>query len=231
MVRRCLIIDNEDQIDNFDTIIREGQQKNVKIECFQFNVGSPFRQDLLSEGMIDIQKVIAVIKSEFKGMSFDIIAFDWDYEDDFIDGVELIRQFKHHKIFPKTPKMLYSGLLMERVRGYVDNYANPDNKNNFNDLWKKLFPLISLEIVNFVLRDAYEKEIAAFLSKTHFDLNKLIIDELIKYPDLRFEDVHPRFKGMPLSEIIDLIETDPSLGDLFFKEIVERCIANMIELN
>lgn len=231
MVRRCLIIDNEDQIDNFDTIIREGQQKNVKIECFQFNIGSPSRQDLLTDGKIDIEKVIPVIKSEFKGITFDIIAFDWDYEDDSIDGVELIRQFTHYKIFPKTPKMLYSGLLKEQVRGYVDTYADPNKNNNFQDLWNKLFPLISLEIVNFVERDAYEKSIAVFLSKKHSDLNKLIVDELTKYPDLKFEDVHPRFRGMQLSDIINLIENDTSLGELFFKEIVERCIANMIELN
>jgi len=230
MVRRCLIIDNEDQIDNFDTIIREGQQKNVKIECFQFNVGSPSRQDLLTDGKIDIEKVIPVIKSEFRGITFDIIAFDWDYEDDSIDGVELIRQFTHYKIFPKTPKMLYSGLLKEQVRGYVDTYSDSQTRN-FTELWKKLFPLISLEIVCFVLRDAYEKEIASFLSNRHIDINKLVIDELNKYPDLKFEDPHPRFNGMLLSKIVELIETDSAVGDLFFKEIVERCIANMIELN
>lgn len=230
MVRRCLIIDNEDQIDNFDTIIREGQQKNVKIECFQFNIGSPSRQDLLTDGKIDIEKVIPVIKSEFKGITFDIIAFDWDYEDDSIDGVELIRQFTHHRIFPKTPKMLYSGLLKEQVRGYVDTYSN-SQKRNFTELWKKLYPLISLEIVCFVLRDAYEREIASFLSNRILDVNKLIIDELNKYPDLKFEDPHPRFNGMLLSEIVELIETDSAVGDIFFKEIVERCIANMIELN
>src|SRR5258708_25687405 len=111
MEKKCLIIDNEDQSAVLEKLKRDGEKKGFIIECDQFNVGSTFADELLTNGKIDIPKVIDCYKRRFKGQIFHLAAIDWDLNDDGVDGIELLRQFRSKKILKTTPILLYTGLL------------------------------------------------------------------------------------------------------------------------
>ena len=91
MNKKCIIIDNDDQTEEIKKLVRDAKAKGVYIECEQFNVGSTFDNKLLTNGAIDIDKVVAEFNKRFKRQTFHLAAFDWDLSDPNIDGVELMR--------------------------------------------------------------------------------------------------------------------------------------------
>ena len=102
MERLCLLIDNENQDTSAEKIIREGKSKGLAIQVHQFNVGHPELTEVLESGKIDITKVIDYYNANFRKFHYDIIAFDWDLNDEKIDGVELIRSFRSNNLIKKT---------------------------------------------------------------------------------------------------------------------------------
>jgi hypothetical protein len=232
MEKYCLIVDNEDRKDSIETLYREARRKNIKIICKQFNVGSSERDDLLTDERIDLKKVFAAFNDEFRGIVFDLIAFDWDLEDEYIDGIELIRQFKAEGIRNSSPKLLYSGALKEEIAGYCDKFADKTKLiNNFDWLWKKLQPLIKIDIIDFVKRDNYERRIVEFLSKKEVNSDILIAKELNNHGALKIKNVYEKYQGLTLSEISQIIENDPQRGVKFLKEFIEMGVAHIVELN
>src|SRR5688500_6552417 len=112
MERLCLLIDNENQDTSIESIKRIGKSKGLNINTKQFPVGNTEFTDVLNEnGKIDIDKVIKYYKRHFKSFHFDLICFDWDLDDEEIDGIELLRHFRNNNFLKKSPTVLYSGQL------------------------------------------------------------------------------------------------------------------------
>lgn len=233
MAKTCLIIDNEDQKESgsFETLEQEAKKQGIALEVYQFLLGSSARPDLLTNNKIDMQKVIPIFKEEFKGLNFDIIAVDWDFEDgpDGINGIELIKQFQINRIKRSAPKILYSGILKDEVETICERYKKEEF--NFDRVWKLIKPMIEIDIVNFVDRENYEKEIVSFLSKNTLNADNLIIKELNKHSDLVFENGYPQFEGQTLGKIAEIIANDYPQGVKFLKEIIELTIAHIVKLN
>lgn len=229
MVKKCIIIDNEDQSDEIEKMIRDARKKGITIECEQFNVGSTFEDSLLTDGKIDIEKVVAEYRNRFRGQTFHLAAFDWDLSDETIDGIELMRQLNHYKIFKNTPKLLYSGLLEEKLSGKIDDYQ--EGRITKQVLLARIKMLISADIKDFVAREKYDSDIIRILEGTDETLDLIIEEELSKLPDLVFSSkfTHEKFKGKTYGEIsIILIEHD-HLRNEFKKEIIQQVIAHLTE--
>ncbi len=233
MAKTCLIIDNENQQEagSLDDIIREGEKKDIKVECYQFLLGSGEREDLLSKGKIDLDKVKAAFIKEFRGINFDLIAIDFDFDDetDGVDGIKFLRFLESEGIRRSTPKLLYSGILKDEIEISLEAYK--EGKKNFKDVWKQIKTLVDIKVVDFVDRTEYEKSIASFLSKNDNSADVSIIKELSKHPELIFENTYPKFEGKTLEEIATIIQNDYSTGSKFNKEIIERAVSHMVELN
>lgn len=225
--RRCLIIDNDDQSDEIVRIIRLGKQRGLNITCDQFNVGSSLRDDLLTEEKIDINKVIETYKKEYKKNAYHLIAFDWGLSEG-LDGIELIRQFEHHKCGKDSMKMLYSGVLKQIIYSIIDDYEKDETKNK-EHIYKKLNTLIKVDIKDFSERETYDEAIVNALDKNDEQLEIILKQELLKYKDLTFESGYQRFRGLTLEQIVDKI--DSIQGEDFKRDILELAIAHMIELN
>lgn len=229
MIKKCIIIDNEDQSEVIEKLIRDGSAKGIKIEIEQFNVGSTFNNELLSEGIIDINKVVSEFKKRFKGQTFHLAAFDWDLSDDKIDGVELMRLLTHNKIFRNTPKLLYSGLLEEKLASKVDEYK--DGKLTKKDLLDRIKTLINADIKGFVARENYDSDIIRILEETDETLDLIIEEELNKFPDFVFSNsfISENFKGKTFEEIAKLLEEHDHFRNDFKKEIIQHVIAYLTE--
>lgn len=229
MEKRCLIIDNEEQVASTEAIFRLGKARGLTITCDEFNVGMLNKDELLTDNKIDIDKVIAYYKKNHKAKTYHLAAFDWDLGDERVNGVELIRKFQEHKILTHTPKILYSGLLKDEISSQLDRFAN-DGKHK-KTLIDWINTLIKVDVRNFVDRTAYEQEIVNQLYKTDESLDLIIEEELKKFPDIKFdhEFTHKSFKGKMFEEIADILENNEILRNEFKKEIIQQVMAYMAE--
>ncbi|MBN9483399.1 MAG: hypothetical protein BGO70_13030 [Bacteroidetes bacterium 43-93] len=228
MEKNCLIIDNEDQTSSIETIRREGKMQKVSINCRQFNVGSTERDDLLSNGKIDLDKVFAAFQQEFSGIHFNLIAFDWDLNDDSINGVDLIRLFQNKGIRANTPKLLYSGVLKDEIHRILDVYRE---NNNFSTAWKPISTLIKIKIEDFIDREEYERSIVNLVKRNGESIESIFSAKLREYSTLIFKNMYPNFEGKSLAEIADILDKDKPQGSKFMHELIEQSLAYMIKLN
>lgn len=229
MNKRCIIIDNDDQTEEIKKLIRDAKAKGISIECEQFNVGSTFDNDLLSEGAIDIDKVVAEYKRRFKGVTFHLAAFDWDLSDAKIDGVELMRLLIHHKIFRNTPKLLYSGLLEDKLASKIDEFKNGSVTKK--ELLDRIKTLINADIKGFVARENYDGDIIRVLEGTDETLDLIIEEELSKFPELIFSNkfVNKNFNGISFAEISMILQEQDAHRNDFKREIIQQVISYLTE--
>jgi len=230
MDKNCLIIDNDDQSDEIEGIIRKAKNKGFNINCYQFNVGSTSREDLLNdEKAIDINKVIDSFHKEFHGISFHLIAFDWDLSDEATNGVELIRQFQAKDVRKNTPKLLYSGVLKEQIASMLQDFKADRRQEKQVVNW--LNSLIRTPIVDFVDRPEYADTIVSILEKSNDPLEFHIESELRKLKDFEFKSVFPEFAGKKYGDIADIIEADYQTGNRFKKEMINQLISYLTAIN
>ena len=230
MEKNVLIIDNENQSAEIEGIIRKGKNKGVTINCYQFNVGATFREDLLNEfKSIDLNKVIDSFTTDFKGIPFNLIAFDWNLSDDKVNGVELIRQFQAKDIRKNTPKLLYSGVLKEQIASMLNEFKDGKQKETTIVSW--LNSLIRIPIVDFVDRPIYAETIVSLMEKSSDTLENRIEAELRKLSDFKFNGVFPYFTGKSFGEIADIIEKDNELGNIFKAELINQLVSYLTQIN
>lgn len=231
MTKKCLIIDNEDQKESgsFEEFEAQAKSKRIKVECYQFLIGSSRRPDLLTKGQIDMTKVIPIFKNEFKGLTFDLILVDWDFDDEKINGVDLIRHFQHEGIRKSTPKILYSGILREEIASLFEKYK--EGEITFDKVWKQIRALIEINIVDFIDRTDYEKDSISFLKKNPPNSDMILISELRDNPDIFFNNDITKLNGKNFEEVAEIIENEPDLGTKFKRLLIEESIAYLSKLS
>ncbi|MGG5902097.1 hypothetical protein [Sphingobacterium daejeonense] len=227
MIKNCIIFDNENQSEEVEKMIRQAKLSHgITLTCKQFSVGSIENDEFLTDGNIDIDKVESEFKKLYgKGQEFHLAAFDWDLGDENVDGVELIRQLHGRKILQKTPKILYSGLLEQKLSGELDDFKN--GNINKQPLLLKLKALIKIDIIDFVEREVYDERILNIIKQCDDSLDYLLEGELTKYPDMLFKNsfANAKLKDKTFAEILVIIDADDHLRNVFKKEIIEQTIA------
>lgn len=227
---RLLIVDNDDQTEGIDEIQSLCKSKSFTIECHQFNVGLPDGRDVLDdEGKIDMKKVRLKFEKMYGRYRFHMIIFDFKLNDDFVDGLTIIKALQGFNITKKAKKMLYSSELDNIVQGYLDRYK--DNDSSFDATWSKFKMLIKLDIIDFCKREVYENKVVEYIPKVIEDENDYIVDELRSHPDLKFNNSISTYRGHNLKEIGDLINKKDSSSDNFKRELIQMAIAEMAERN
>jgi hypothetical protein len=229
MEKRCLIIDNENQSDEIEKLKRDCRPKGITIDCDQFNVGSTFDDELLTEGKIDIDKVVKAFKQRFKHKTYHLVAIDWDLSDPTIDGIELIRLLTHNHILSNTPKLLYTGLLEDKLGTKLDDFkAGTLHKNR---LLVHLKTLIKVDIKDFVKRENYDKDIIRLISQSE-SMELMFQNELSKYSkeNININYSNPDFERYTIEQIIELISDNSDKGFEFKKNLIELTIAHLISL-
>lgn len=225
MKKKCLIIDNDDQSQEIEKMIRDGKNKyGIELECEQFNVGNTAFDEVLTDGKIDPSKVISEFKKRFKNQTFHLAAFDRDLNDPNIDGVELIRQLTHYNQLKNTSKVIYSSDL----EGLLSDSINQFNKE---DLIKRIKTLVNNGIKGYYDRTTYEEDILRYLSNEDETLDLIIEDELRKFPFFKFNNAIPndKFKNKTYEEIAEKLDEHTHLRNEFKKEIIQQVIAYLTE--
>lgn len=236
--RSCLIIDNEDQSDEIEKLVRDAGFSGILLDCQQFNVGSTSNPEFLTGGLIDIKKVIEEFKRKFKNKYFDIVAFDWDLEDEDITGVELIRHFTSSKILKFSPKIVYSGVIDEVLTKIVEESLDivktrgGAQKPVLKQIGlTKIKSLIKNGVLEYLDRGSRDAMILKFL-KENLQSTELIISQVLrKHPEFKFENnfVNTKFNGKTFQELADVLENAELLGTEFKREIIQQVISYLTE--
>jgi len=225
MKKRILIIDNEPQTEEIEKMIRDAHNEGIELECDQYNVGSTEETDLLEQGVLKIDKVINEYKKRYKGLSYSLIACDWELNDDNIDGIELLRQFNARNIWKHIPKMLYSGLLDEKLSEKLESYKSGELSKD--RLLSHIKLLINSDLKGFHKREDYDRHIISFLKDGEETMDVIVEDILLKFPNFKFKGAweHRSFAGKTFKEVADIISSDENLHKNFKRELIEECVA------
>lgn len=222
--RSCLIIDNEDQAEEIEKLVRDCQYKGIDLECHQLNIGLSSFTDVLTNNLIDGDKVASVFKSRFGRRNFNLVAFDYDLEDSNVKGTDLIRIFNHHKLLKKSPKMVYSGLLDDVLKDIIKDLS-------LDKAVTKIKSMVRNKVIDYLDRDHRDAQILKFLNEDPVSSELLVSDILNTHPDLVFENnfVNDKFEGKKYSEIAEMLDDDITLDNEFKKEIIEQVISYLTE--
>jgi hypothetical protein len=231
MEKHCLLIDNEIQDTSAEKIIRLGKEKQLTINITQFNVGNSQLTEVLEDNKINIEKVISYYKTHFKKTHFDLIAFDWSFDDPDVDGVKLIQQFRTNNLLRRTNIVLYSGELPDTVKSYFSDYKKDDN--SFKENWPKIKTLIDVPILGFFDRTHYEEKVVETLVNMakHINIEQDLLRKLKENSQQVFNNVNPKFEGKTFGDIAHIIENDVQFGHQFTSEFIDQAIALLFHLN
>ncbi len=223
--RTCLIIDDNDQSDEIESLARKAREMHgIDLTCHQFNVGNSSFTSVLTNGLIDKDKVVTEFKKKFGRSNFNIVALDYDLEDTNIKGTDLIRIFDHSKLLKNSPKMIYSGVLDSILKDIIKD-------NTLDGSVKKIKSMVRNKVIDYLDRDHFESQILKFLSEDPLASELIISNILSRHPDLVFENnfVNDKLVGKKYSEIAELLDNDIALDNEFKKEIIEQVIAYLTE--
>ncbi len=233
--RNCLIVDNEDQSEEINKLIRDAGHQGIDLECHQFNVGNTSFSEVLTNGLIDIEKVKREFKQTFKNTPFDLVAFDWDLEDDFVTGVELIRHFTAGRLLRFSVKIVYSGVLDNVLAKIVEEnlgIVTQENDQSPIPILKqagitKMKSLIKNEVKEYLDRGVRDSAIIRLLKEDLYSSELIICQTLRRHPNFIFNNnfVEKKFVGKTFEQIADALEQDEVLRSEFKREIIEQLIS------
>jgi len=217
--RFCLFIDDEDISDELEAFKDKAKRSGYKISCEAYNPNSDTDENL----DLDLEKIVDNIKQEYKSRKIDIIACDYNFGDKEINGCEvafLVRQFKKN-----SQILIYSGNI-DTVLG--DYFGKIDSKNK-KQVFHKIKKLITSKIDDFIDRSDYLNHILGMLGKTSLELE--IENQLIKYKDIHLTHGFENLAGKTFEEIAAHVSEQSPPGQRFIKELIDRGLCHMINLN
>ncbi len=236
--RTCLIVDNEDQTEEIEKLVRDARNQGIDLDCQQFEVGNTSYLEVLSSGKIDLAKVEFEVKRRYKNIVFDIIAFDYELDDEEINGVELLRNFNKKRIFKYSPKLVYSGVLDNVLKDIIEPSLDilklknkPDKAIIKQEGLVKIKSLIRHRVFEYLDRDNRDAIIIKFL-KEEIQSTELIVTQALRmYPEFKFENnfVNDNFQGKTFAEVADLLDNDDKLGSEFKREIIQQVVSYLTE--
>lgn len=236
--RSCLIIDNDDQTEEIEKLVRDAKNTGIELDCRQFEVGNTSYSEVLSGGRIDIDKVGSEIKKRYRNIVFDIIAFDYELDDEYINGVELLRNFNKKRLFKHSPKLVYSGVLDNVLRDIIEPNLGilkikntPDKAIIKQEGLIKIKSLIRYRVFEYLDRDNRDSIIIKFLKEDIQSTELIVTQALRMYPEFVFENnfVNEKFKGKTFKEVADFLDNDDILGVEFKREIIQQVISYLTE--
>lgn len=230
--KTILVIDNEDQQDVLNNLVKDAKKVNVILDYYQYNVGGALEPDVLDQdGNIDIDKVKSVYKYRFGKQRFDIIACDYDLGEDVINGVDLIRKMCLECFGAKPRILMYSGLLRVIIKDLVDKNCEirqDDEGNNIivpnENYFKVVFHLVNSNYLGFVDRTKYCEVIKSHL-KDDIRIEDIFTDVCNLYPDLVLQyNLGREFNGRKLADCKNEILSNEDLRTEVMQDLVQQTV-------
>lgn len=197
------------------------QEDIVDLSQGDFRKNSPENN---GKTVMDFDKIKAHLKDNFFDEPFDLVACDYHFANDILDGYKILGWVKN-EAKSKKHKIRHAKYILYSSEG--DKLAQ--KTNSIEDIGK----LIRLKLDDFIKREDLANGISTILLKEEeiFNFSEEIRQELGKYPNYIFRNTYVKFAGKTLAEIAHEIDKDLPHGREFQKNLVQLTIAHLIELN
>ncbi|MDI3325393.1 hypothetical protein QKW35_13505 [Pontibacterium granulatum] len=225
-IKKVLFIDDQ-SVDNIvDKFAANLHKKGYKLKSSIVFIGDQKYKSENQNGEISLN--FDAIKSDIEENHFhiryDLVACDFNFANDDINGYSLIQWLKHTST---------SGHNYIRKAKFV-SYSSEEDKFKEHVLASEdIGKLIRLKLDGFFKRDNLADAGATLILKqdVNLDLSSYIVTELEKLADVKFNGVYPKFEGKTFAEIAHEIDTDSHHGQEFQKTMIGLTLAHMDALN
>ncbi len=199
---------------------RANDNHQIQINLIPLN---PKDQKYVNEdGVIRPEKIIEALDSpQYLRQDIQLIACDYDFGGDVINGFEIVRMLRNN-LESKKKIILYSS--------NIENVINNILEGSQNGIIEKITDLINSNISAFCKRDSHLEEamIKYLKEEAVFSADKAFEAELYKYRDFKFKSSYRKFENMTLGEVADIISKNKNEANLLKKELIEQVVAYMV---
>lgn len=226
ILRKILMLDDGNISESIEGITRKLRREGIQIQIEVLNPqDQKFKKETSSGNFeIDFEKIKHEITENHSSIKYDVVACDFNFASDKLNGYELIRWLinqssSNNFVFRKAKFVCYSS----EENKFKDHIVN----NN------ELIKLIKLNIHAFYQRRNIVDDISALVKKINnqFSMSNHLETRLNEMPDLKFQNIYPNFKNKTLYEISEEINKDTHHGQAFQKYFVDLTYAHILELN
>jgi hypothetical protein len=226
-VKRLLYIDDNKIDSQIENLRKKLKRSGIELVETFLNLGDDkfkIRNGDNGKIVLNIPIIKDYITLNLLNESFDIVASDYDYSDDSLDGYSLLKWIMN---------VSRSQRLRIRRAKFCLYSAQQDKLVERLDSPAKIKELVKLKIDDFINRDNLSKDLTSIFTKEkeNYVFPEHIVKYLEKFPEQKFRNTFPKFKEKTLSEIAHEIDKDLPNGVEFQKYIVELTVAHLIELN
>lgn len=225
MKKRILMIDNEDQSEEIEALIRTAKTSGLTLICDQFNVGSASEPSMLVAGKIDLEAVALEYNKRFGNIHYDFFVCDWDLSDESVYGIDVLKKLYEIGVGKTTPRLIYSGVLDSIIGTKLYDYQ--EGKVDKRHFLSFVHNLINSDLRGCVDRGERDRRLLAFLKSDEVTIKGMLYETLQKYPHMKLREgmVRSSLSGIPFSEVYHRISNDDSLRNELQRDIMEQIIA------
>ena len=225
-LRKILMLDDGNISESIEGIARKLRREGIEIQIEIINPQDhKFKTETPSGSFeIDFDKIKNEINEHHKAITYDVVACDFNFASNTLNGYELIRWLinqsnSQHFLFRKAKFVCYSS----EENKFKDHILDND----------ELFKLIKLNIHAFYHRKNLVNDITALVKKinSNFSMSDYLKIRLEEMPDLEFKNVYPPFKGKNLQYISEQINQDSHHAKKFQKYFIDLTYAHILDLN
>lgn len=226
MLKKILMLDDGNISESIEGITKKLRREGIEIQIEVINPQDPKFKTENSSGNfeIDLEKIQNEITENHKSVKYDVIACDFNFASETLNGYELIRWLINHSksnnfVFKKAKFVCYSS----EENKFKDHIVHND----------ELIKLIKLNIHAFYQRKNIVDDISTLVKKINnqFSMSEHLKTRLNEMPDLNFQNIYPNFKNKTLYEISEEINKDTHHGQAFQKYFIDLTYAHILELN
>ncbi len=234
----CLVIDDDNQKDYFETSIQKVLH-NDHIELVPIYIETKDRVYMKSDhsGFDKLLIEKACLKA-IEEHNCTIIVSDYQISTDNDDftGLDILNDIAEK--FPHLYLVLYSGAKIENaikkvIKALSDTIPENQEKMSEQQIMDAINQLRNTSCINELIKGkGYAGAVIKYMRSSPLPLQQKFLSQLKdEYPDMIFKSCYPPFSGWKLKDIGDQIEKQTPQGCDFQQALIEQTISYMIDIN
>lgn len=234
----CLVIDDNNQEEYFDTYIHKILQKD-HIELIPVFIKPKDRKYMKDDHSGFVRSLIEkdCIES-IENNNCSIIVSDYQIvtDNDGFNGLDLLNSITENQ--PHLFTVLYSGGkikdAIKKMSKSLSDAVPEDQKRMSNEqMLNAIGQLKKISSINEIVSGkGYAEAVIKFMRCSPLTLQQQLLYQLKEdYPDMTFQSCYPVFNGMKLKDIGKQIEKRTPQGGDFQQALIEQVMSYLIEIN
>lgn len=231
----CLVIDDDNQKNYFDTEIKKVLMKdNIELEPIFID---PTDRKYLKKNHNGLDRALIEqdCLKELGGHYCPVIVSDYQIAtkyDDF-NGLDILVALSEK--YPHQYKILYSGAKIKEAIKKISKKISEntdDIQGEKTDIYAIEQLKKSFSINDLISGKGYAEKVITYMRCSPSLLQQIFLSQLKdKYPNMIFQSCYPQFKGKTFVEIAEQIEKRTFQGGEFQQALIGQTIAYLAEIN